>query len=233
MRMRFQKGVSVIELLIALALGLVVVLGITRVFEAGFRANTEAVAYANLNQQMRAVMSIITRELKRAGRNGDALVDLYSGGQNNPFVNVAVVDEDADGTNECLVFGYDEDADGVVDANEWKSFAFADTGVTMDQGSAFSAASCDLDGTSVGQLVDTDAVTITNLGFTLTQLPSPTCSAALVGETILQATVRNVDVALNGQLANDASIARQMNQRVRVRADRVTQCTCQADGTCT
>ena len=62
-----SRGLSVIEIMIALALGLIVLVGLERTVISSLRANQQVLADTNLNQQLRATMESMTRDIRRSG----------------------------------------------------------------------------------------------------------------------------------------------------------------------
>jgi prepilin-type N-terminal cleavage/methylation domain-containing protein len=65
-----QRGFSLVELMIALTLGLVVMGGALSIVVSTLTTNTEALKITRLNQELRAVMMMLTRDLRRAGHWG-------------------------------------------------------------------------------------------------------------------------------------------------------------------
>jgi len=108
-----NRGFTLIELMVALVLGLVVIGGVMGVFMSTYQANAQNIKAVRLNEEMRAVMSMITRDVRRAGgRNFDwntTSVNWYTSA--NPLatnVSWAVSDTPA-GADTCLRFAYAKD----------------------------------------------------------------------------------------------------------------------------
>jgi Tfp pilus assembly protein PilW len=99
-----QKGLTLIEMLIALVLGLFVTAVIISVFATNVRSSNESIRMVRLNQELRGVMTLMTDELKRAGYSADT--------------NVSSFMADLNFTSTCARYSYDEDGDGVRDLNE-------------------------------------------------------------------------------------------------------------------
>lgn len=64
---RKQAGFSLIELMIAIALGLVLVTGVVYVTSAVTRTNVDTLRTTRLEQELRGVLLMLNRDLKRAG----------------------------------------------------------------------------------------------------------------------------------------------------------------------
>jgi Tfp pilus assembly protein PilV len=65
-----QSGLTLIELMISIALGLLVLTGLVYMLSATMRTNTSTIRTTHLNQELRAIMDLMTRDLKRAGAMG-------------------------------------------------------------------------------------------------------------------------------------------------------------------
>lgn len=78
-RHRSQVGLTLIELMISIALGLFVVGGVVYVTASTMRTNTQTLRSTHLNQELRAAMQMMTRDLRRAGyRYGAEFAGLYT-----------------------------------------------------------------------------------------------------------------------------------------------------------
>jgi prepilin peptidase dependent protein B len=127
-----QAGVTLIELLIGLAVGLFIILAATSVFTGTLRSSKQNLKMTHLDQQLRAAMDVMTRHIRRAGYYGLApttSTDLSDYGPNNPFqINgyqmtlgpIASCDpttgegccDPTTGECPCITFSYDGGADG-------------------------------------------------------------------------------------------------------------------------
>jgi prepilin peptidase dependent protein B len=136
-----ETGFSLIELMIAMSLGLIVVGGAISVFLATSNSNRDVLNAMRLNQELRGVMSFVVRDLRRAGSwNYTATIaaDATKTMSDNPFNQITGtpncdptisgltaaqggVDADADGVLECIyecveyTYDYPEDVTGVPD----------------------------------------------------------------------------------------------------------------------
>lgn len=101
---RFQKGLTLIEMLIAMVLGLFVTAVIITVFSTNVRSNVENMKMIRLNQELRGVMTMMVDELKRTGYSADP--------SNSDFM------DDFNVSATCIRYSYDENGDTIRDANE-------------------------------------------------------------------------------------------------------------------
>lgn len=67
-----QSGLTLIELMISIALGLLVLTALVYMLSATLRTNTSTIRTTHLNQELRAIMDLMTRDLKRSGSMGHA-----------------------------------------------------------------------------------------------------------------------------------------------------------------
>ncbi|WP_101048453.1 PilW family protein [Macromonas nakdongensis] len=66
MNSKKQKGVSLVELMIGLTVGLIVLAAATTFAVNNLKANRDAVNAARLNQDLRAIMDLMVRDIRRA-----------------------------------------------------------------------------------------------------------------------------------------------------------------------
>ncbi len=109
-----DRGFTLIELMVTLVLGLIVVGGVMAVFISTYQSNAQNIKMVRLNEEMRAVMSMMSRDLRRAGTRGfdwnATTVDWFSP---NPFANNAV-NWFVDASGSCVTFAYDSDGDDTL-----------------------------------------------------------------------------------------------------------------------
>ena len=66
-RIKRQRGLSLVEMMVGIAIGLIVVAGATVLAATQLGENRRLIAETQLQQDMRAALDIVTRELRRAG----------------------------------------------------------------------------------------------------------------------------------------------------------------------
>ncbi len=130
MKLRLRiSGFTLIELMIAMAIGLIVIGSAIALMVSVMRANSENRQSTRLTQELRALTDIVARELRRArynedtltfvgeardDDNGDGVVDSDDWQPTNPFDAFTVVaasgNDDADAATvdgSCVQFSYD------------------------------------------------------------------------------------------------------------------------------
>jgi type IV pilus assembly protein PilW len=174
-----QAGVTLVELMIGLLVGLIVVAAGISVFTTSIKGQSDNIKLSRLNQDMRTMMDIMVRDIRRAGFvTSDPAANLTAL-RNNPFfdntASGATTDIAIHDGGACIVYSYnrDDDAnnDGVtdeipsaVDSNERLGFRLSDGELDMRLSGATNE-NC-TDGT--WQTITEPEVAITALTFTPT-----------------------------------------------------------------
>lgn len=229
-------GFSLIELMIALAAGLVVSTAAVAFLMSSFKSNAEYVQSTRLTQELRNTLDLLVRDLQRAGYDDDALA--YVGNTNtSPFTPILI-------SGNCVIYAYDRTfpngtatATGVLGAGSIDlenqevrglrlssanvngntvgviEYAESTTGTRPDCSDAtadYSAFPFTCVGTwcplSDASKLDITAFTIVNNG---TSLPSVSPTMAL----------RRLDIELTGRIAGTTDFTRNVRSSVKVRAD--------------
>jgi prepilin peptidase dependent protein B len=222
---RNARGFSLIELMVALVLGLIVSIAIVAFTMSSFRSNGQFVLSARLTQELRNTMDLMTRDLRRAGYNQDAMKSV-GGGSTSPFAPMLL-------QADCVIYAYDRDggtngaldvANGEVRGLRRKTVKVnnVDVGVIeYAQSSGATKPKCDgatADYTKFPpacntasmwcSLSDPSILNITGLTFT--------DKRTTVGSSL---ALRDIGVKLDGQLRNDTTFTRTVDTSVRIRSD--------------
>ncbi len=140
--MKKQAGFTLIEIMVALTVGLIVVSATIAVYIATIRSSADTVRSTRLNHDLDSVIALISNDLRRAGYWGGAIggsdatenpYTVISGGTttaNFAPTNVTVMNfTDDDGTvrtNGCILYSYDADGDGHYDDDASGAFNSGD-----------------------------------------------------------------------------------------------------------
>lgn len=196
-----SHGFSLVELMVAMVLGLVVSGAVIALVVAIIHSNRQTLQSTRLNQELRATLAVIANDLRRARAVDDPLsIAVAAGG--NPFRAVDTA------TAGCVVYAYDDAIDG-----PWHVIRL-DAGRIVLQGAATRPATCSPAGTP--EVLGSDQVEITTLTFT------PTTTSTNPPQATDESLVRAVTVTIAGRLVDDdqslAGITRTMAQTVYVRS---------------
>ena len=196
-----QKGASLIELMIAMALGIAALSAVASVVGFGIGVNGKLMANSRLNEEINSIGDLLTRDVKRAGFNADTIAMITSPSDSpSAFSNSVIVSEHSDEDNDsCLLYAYDQNADGVLDINDNFGFRLRNSAVEIRVGGA----TCENIGWQ--PLTDTDIVTITDLRFTSNQV------------TYNNVISTQVSIFLQGELAANDNLSRQFSTSFLVR----------------
>ena len=184
-----QSGVTFIEILVGMAVGIIVIGGAVAIYASSVRSGNEALLASKLNQELGALMHVMTNDIRRAGFWGTAL---GSRADENPFnmpgATALVVRDDmandalqaATGQGSCITYAYDAtyvggNVPGAVEATDLFGFRLNGTTVEMRQTGAVDGAAC-VGGTCLScsngvwlEVTDPDIVEITELTFDLSR----------------------------------------------------------------
>lgn len=216
--MRKQQGFTFVELLTALAINLVLFAGIITIFLSNINHYRNSINVNRLNQQMQAAMLLMTNEIRRAGYWGNAQNDLGSTTNNNPFMVTGSTDITTGNSNSCILFTYDTDADGSLDAisssSDDERYGFRLNGQTLQARPFGASYDCAAAASAWDNVTDSNIIQITALTFTLN---TSTITTGPGNKGIVQ---RSVDISMTGRLTSDNSITKTITQHVRIMNDK-------------
>jgi prepilin peptidase dependent protein B len=219
---RSQRGLSIIELMVGVVIGMFIVGGAIKLFVDMFGNNRRLLIETRVNQDLRAAADVIARDLRRAGYWRNALNGVATTPTSNPYSSATVTTVAASGVS----YAYDKDGVDTVD-NATEQFGFRVNGnvIEMRLGGAWQ------------QLTDPSTVEITNLNLVQNAASSvqwatiadscpcigagtcvaPTSAASAVAGNWPQLGVRWVDVVIEGRSATDSRVTRRVIESVRLR----------------
>lgn len=241
-----QQGLTLVELLIGLLVGIVVLGAASSAFLSSFSAQTDNLGLVRLNQDMRTMTDIMARDIRRAGfvtsnpaSYTDELID-------NPFFaadkDIHVLD-----SNTCITYSYNfNEADEqsaspkvapTVDGSEHFGFRLVGNVLQMRK-SGSTNTSCN----GTWETITEPDVEISKLEFTLNTKPlnvtsmvtgtgdddgdgmcdpGEGCETCVAGEACLY--VRSVSIELSGRLKNDPDVSQTIHHQVRIRNDKFVE----------
>ncbi len=219
-----QRGLSVVELMVGIAIGLFVVAAAAMVVSSQLSSNRRLLLDTQLQQDLRVTADIVTRELRRAGAMRDSLAQ-------RTVWHAAMTSVPQDN-----YFGaYLEAASAPGTVRYRYQRAPADT----------TQYGFRLNGTRLQTLADdtaqdlTDPAVMTVTSFTITpsahapvKLPCPRNCPDGSQDCWPTLVVREFTVAITAQAANDASIQRSVRSQVRLANDYVARSGASTDPVC-
>lgn len=164
-----QTGVTLIELLIGMLIGLIIVAAGISVFVTSFKGQTDNIKLSRLNQDMRSMMDIMERDIRRAGFATSDPANNLAALKNNPFFNDtgAATTDLTSPSKDCILYAYNRDNDTQppqVDPEERLGFRLNDKGELQMRQTGSTNTKCD-DGE--WESITEPEVKITGLEFTI------------------------------------------------------------------
>ncbi len=232
-----SKGFSLIELMVAMVVGLFVAAIVATMYVSIIRANSTTVQLSRLNIDMQAALDIIARDIQRTGYASGAEAALERDSAGNPTSSAASSAAhtamfsayDAGGasidlTNSCILLRYDANNNGVITGGGSLpeiiaySFSSAKNSVVYQEFNSVSAQSCTVDDTWQVLAGGDGHLDITGLAFSLDPDPATSTAYATSGAYNTSGQ-RAVIIKLTGQSATDNQIQLGLERKVRVRND--------------
>jgi prepilin peptidase dependent protein B len=198
-----QQGISLLEILIAMVIGLIILSAALGMLVSMIKADSENVKTIQLNQELRGAMSLITRDIRRAGANRNAAANATATPPSNPFsvsgsTRLTIASNQQGDANSCIIYSYDSD-----ETSELYGFRLDSTDKTVE--TRASGAACDASGWN--DLTDNNLVNITGLSF--------------LDTTVVQTgiNIRAITITLSGFLVRDNTVIRTITETVKLRND--------------
>jgi len=205
-------GVTLIEMLIALAISSIILVGVVSFYAFATHNSKKSLEIMRLDQELYLVMDVMEKDLRRAGYWSNAQTDIGTGNITNPFMQA---ETDIQINNSCILFSYDKNNDGALpdlgDAND-ERYGFRLSNNIIQYRVSSGNFSCDND-TGWVDLTDPNVINVSNLSFT-----QSTDSVALdSGDTLDK---RNITISLTANLVSDTTITRTLTRQIAVRNDK-------------
>jgi hypothetical protein len=221
---RHPRGLSIVELMVGIAIGLFVVAAASMLVATQLSDNRRLTLETQVQQDLRATADIITRELRRAGHWAQARHSVGDPATTNPNTGVTV----EDGTPfpegqplSAVLLSYSRSGDEAdMDVVEL-GFGLSNGVVQTQLGDAPWQA-----------LTDANTLNVTEFTVTMNrqpiplECPKPCPDPSVECRPILE--VRDLTVFIKGRAAHDASVERSIRSNVRLRNDTVVAGTCPA-----
>lgn len=238
--MKKQSGFTLVEIMIALVIGLIVVTAIINIYGTTAKSGSDMIKSSRLNHDLEAVMALMINDIKRSGYWSGATVSTDI--RNNPFM--ATTSNIQIHANTCILYTYDADRDGTLDSNEYYGFKLENSSIKIRKsGTTTAVAGCGTTDQDWEEFIDGDQLTIADLQFSFAPITTVTpnldatsrclntatgistdtdttaCSGAANTDNL--AEKRAVNIVLEGSLSSDANVIKRLNGTVEVRNNRI------------
>ena len=210
---RGQQGLSMVELMVGVAIGLFVVAGATMAVSNQLGDNRRLMLETQTQQDLRAAVDVIARELRRSGYWARAQDGVWYAGAVAVTANPYTAMTPASGVADDVRFGYSRGAveNNALDATDEAGFRVVDNAIQMRTGGQWQT------------LTDNTTLRITSFRVTLISqdLPLACFNPCPVGATACPPTqtVREARVEISGTAVHDPLVQRNARSQVRLRND--------------
>ena len=239
MKVRSERGISLVELLVGLAVGSIILAGAITLFAKISFSGLENVRMVRLNEQLRNTLDIIGKEIQRAGfvnawpPGSTTFADLDFTAMDD-FGAITLggncADGDGDGAVECdcIAYSYDADEDGAFPpagatfGTENFAFRLNANAIERDTVDGKCAGGAGWEDISDGEVFITALTFELDPGSTDVEVGDGDVDGnddgiCDVGETCLAR--RKINIVLEGQLTADATFTVRLRDEVKVRND--------------
>lgn len=207
------RGLSIVELMVGVAIGLMLVGAAMQLSGRNIASSRVMLSEVRVNQDLRALGDLVTRDLRRAGYWGNAIL----GTQTTSTGSTATVNPYATVTASSDTIGYaftrDTTEDNALGTSEQFGFRLVDGKVEMQSSSGTWQAVTDPAALTMTVFTITPVATVLPLG----HLCPTTCAPG--APNCPTVTVRRYDLVMRGQSVRDSTVVRELRSSVRVRND--------------
>jgi prepilin peptidase dependent protein B len=200
-----QQGLSLIELMISMMLGLMLMAGMLTLFHNALQSSRDLNAAKQLEDELHGTLDLIVRDLRRTGAMGNPIRQML--GVANPFGLDSVSAYTGEAASSCLTSSYDLDGDGTLDTG------------SSDERFGYRLRASNVQMRVSGQACTANITPAWNAVTTLAQIQITALRFATTVSTALGITTRTVVVTMSGRLASDAAVTRTLSRTVRLRND--------------
>ena len=219
-RISGRCGLSIVELLVGIAIGLFILAGASLVASQQIGDNRLLMLETQVQQDLRATADMVVRDIRRAGFWGNAALQVWpaaTGVVANPYPSLAA---SAVGPRTNYEYTYSSadasTAENGLDDAERYGFAWNSSAGTVEMR---------LGAAGWQTLTDPAVLRVTKFDVTIVpsiiELPCSNPCAALLACPPTQ-TIRDVSVVIEGQAVHDEKVKRSIRSDVRLRNDEVT-----------
>jgi len=213
-----QTGTSLAELLVAIAVSLIVLIGMTTVTVTSLHRSRDNLMTIRLEEQLRAAIDIMTNDIQRAGYWKNASTDIGQNTNSNPFMASGA--DISIPSSSCILFTYDHNNTGslptINTGTDDDRYGYRLSGGAIQTRPVTAAFDCAAGAGAWENLTDPNVVNISSLQFTT--IPAAGYQVVTVGSHTV--TIREIQIKITGSLVSDSSVSRTVTEKVRVRNDK-------------
>jgi type IV pilus assembly protein PilW len=216
---RAQRGLSMVELLVGVAIALFIAAAGATLLAGNLRESRSLLLEARLMQDLRTATDVISRDLRRAGFWGAATDGVWAADATGVTANPYTALAPGSAASDAVSFRYSRDTteNNAVDTNEQFGFRLRNRVIEMQLGAANWQALTDAGTLDITEFSVTPTVQEIDLRGACTQpcpVGSTTCPPRL--------QVRSLALVVTGRSTTDTSVTRSLHSNVRLRNDLVS-----------
>lgn len=214
MRRQLARGLSLVELMVGIAIGLFIVASASLVVSTQLSDNRRLLLEVQVQQDLRATAEIITREIRRAGGRENAAIGVWQSGvgvSSNPFSSIT-----HENSNKEVRFDYE------------RGTSLPQLGFRLDPARPVVQSFI---GSGWQDLTDGNTLSVTAFTIAPVSVPVPAiisiipcakaCPAGAHDSCWPRFTARSYVINITGQSSSDANVQRSIRSEVRVRNDQI------------
>ncbi len=219
-----QRGLSIVELLVGVAIGLFLVGGVVTLFVTNLGNSRRMLVEARVNQDLRVAADLVSRDLRRAGYWQNAIEGTrVLGATLTPLRNpYGAVTPSAGTSTITYTFSRDSIENNAIDTNERFGFRLDGGVIQMRTAAATWQSVTDPTVMTVDQFTITAVETAIDMGNACAKVCPPPMSATYTCPNPPVLGIRNYGLVLRAVATADAAVVRRIDTRVRVRNDLLT-----------
>lgn len=210
LRVNKQKGVTLIELMVAMVISLIVSSAMVMLMANTMGTGTQTIQMTRLTQQMRATMQLMSRDLRRANyHTSDCFANVACA---SAMTDIKAVTPEG---GDCFRFWYDREGDGDLDAGAFQLFARNGVNVIQMATTDDATVSCGSDWGAGRDVTDSDMMNVT--AFTVSNADSYN---EIISEDSDTQTISKIRLTMTASLLTSAvgiPITRTMEDLIYVR----------------
>lgn len=207
-----QHGFSLTEILIAMVITMIVAAAVLTLFSSSMSSSQRLLDQGRLDRELQTIVDIIASDVQRAGFWKDADTS-----NNNPFMQTGTTDITINAGQDCILFTYDRDMDGVLPAitsvSDDERYGYRLNGGVIQFRPYGADFSCTAAQENWSNLTNSNDMTITAFTVTLSDQAVDIDDDAPGTETT---HYRTVTVTIAGVLPNNSSVTKTITRTIKV-----------------
>ena len=209
---RLRRGLSIVELMVGVTIGLFILAGASLVLTTQLGDNRRLLLESQVQQDLRSTVDLISREIRGAGYWGDAHKQVWKATAVNPYSAGPLV---ATSSNTSLVYysSLDWNENNSIDSNEFGGFRRV-----VNASTGIGTVEVQLGSGNWQQLTDPAVLTVTQFSL-VPNTAEVTVPASVPGGAPLKLCARDVVLTIVVQAVHDTAVRRSISNRIRLRND--------------